>query len=283
MDHGLKIRPLDAPFGAEVLDFAPRTPHSPEAGHAWHAALDEHQLLVFRELDLAADAQVKMLGSLGPPLVENDSGRSFQYVSNVHEDGILGDDAFAFHVDHAFMPDPIEVISLYAAELPERGTRTRFLSGIAAAARLSETLRRAVEGRRARHVIDPGGDPAEAALRQRIDAKRMPHAHHPILFDDPRSRQTILFVNEQQTDLIEGMEENQGRILLQQLLEHLSAPEFSYEHAWRPGDLVIWNNLALQHARDAIPSDARRTLRRVSVGGTSVHDHFRHVEKLAGV
>jgi taurine dioxygenase len=279
MSPTLDIRPLGGSFAAEVIGFDPAQAADRAMREAWHAALDEHQLLVFRDIDLDATAQLAMVGTLGVPLVENDSGRPYQHVSNVHEEGILGDEAFAFHVDHAFMPDPIEVISLYGLEIPTQGSQTRFVSGIAAAASLPAELRRRIGGRRARHVIDPAGDAATAAVRRRLVADDLPHAHHPMLLDDPRSGRPILFVSEQQTDLVEGLEEREGRQLIEALLEHLACRELAYEHEWREGDLVVWNNLALQHARSAIPRGARRTLRRISIGGTAVHEYFRRIER----
>ena len=44
-----------------------------------------------------------------------------------------------------------------------------------------------------------------------------------------------------------------------------------YEHHWRNGDLVIWDNVALQHARPPIADGTRRTLRRVVCGTPYQH------------
>ena len=56
---------------------------------------------------------------------------------------------------------------------------------------------------------------------------------------------------------------------------HLYSPAYVYEHRWSEGDLILWDNRALQHARDALDPNAPRTLRRVSVGGTSVIEFFK--------
>ena len=52
------------------------------------------------------------------------------------------------------------------------------------------------------------------------------------------------------------------------LFDALYAPERRYEHVWRAGDLVIWNNLAIQHARTKVAelSDGKRVMRRVQLG-----------------
>ena len=80
--------------GAEVRGLAADAVTDASVTKAWHAALDAHQILVFRDLDLDADEQVALLETLGPALVENDAGRRYQFVSNVHEEGILGDERF---------------------------------------------------------------------------------------------------------------------------------------------------------------------------------------------
>lgn len=261
--------------GAEVFARDATRLLETDALRAWQAALDEHQLLVFRELALDDETQVALLETLGPALVENDSGRRHQHVSNVHEDGILGDERFAYHSDHAFMDDPIDVIALAAVELPDAGTTTRFVNAVRAAHALDDATRRAIGDRRGRHAIDPAAASGDVALDGPVRDDALPHAWHPILWPHPRTGEPILYVSEQQTDRVEGASPTEGRALLRSLFAHLYAERFTYVHRWRPGDLLVWDNRACQHARDAIPPGARRTLRRVSIGGTPVHEFFR--------
>lgn len=275
MVESLEFRRLSERTGAEVLgfDFDDVTTDAART-NAWHEALDAYQLLVFRDVTIDADQQVAFLETLGPALIENDIGRAYQFVSNVHDEGILGDDAFAFHSDHAFMPDPIEVISLYGLEIPASGSATRFANGIAAARALPEDLRKRCAGRRARHSIDPEAESGVVPVRGPRRSDALPHAYHPILMPHPRLENDVLYVCEQQTDLVEGLEDTESRQLIEDLFAHLYSPRFLFTHEWRPGDLLVWDNRALQHARDAVPPGTRRTLRRVSVGGTSVYAFF---------
>ena len=58
--------------------------------------------------------------------------------------------------------------------------------------------------------------------------------------------------------------------LLKQLSEHVVKPEFQYHHKWRVGDVLMWDNCAVQHVvnRDyEFPPD-RRMMHRVTVGGS---------------
>ena len=45
-------------------------------------------------------------------------------------------------------------------------------------------------------------------------------------------------------------------------------PAIIYEHVWRPGDLVMWDNRCITHARTDFPHEERRLLRRTTLIGT---------------
>ena len=271
----LETRPVSRAVGVEVVGFDTSLCPEPETRVALRAALDACQLLLFRDQSLDADAQVELLEIFGTPLVENDEGRCFQYVSNTREDGILGEGRFAFHSDHAFMQDPIDVISLFGLEVPPGCRGTHFVNGMRAASELPEPLQARVGDLRARHIIDPAGDSKTVVARGARLPDRLPHAFHPILWEHPRTREPILYVSEQQTDSIESLADSEGAALLEDLFAHLYSPPLLYTHVWREGDLVIWDNRALQHARDALGREPTRTLRRVAVGGSSVFEFFR--------
>jgi len=274
MGEPLEFRPLSEHTGAEVLGFDFEAPPDAARTRSWHEALDSYQLLLFRGVSIDAEEQVALVETLGPALIENDIGRAYQFVSNVHEEGILGDERFAFHSDHAFMPDPIEVISLYGLEIPDSGSCTRFANGLAAARALPEQLLARCKDRRARHIIDPAAESGVIPVRGPRLSDALPHAYHPILMPHVRTGEPVLYLCEQQTDLVEGLEDSESRDLIEALFAHLYSPRFAYRHAWQPGDLIVWDNRALQHARDAVAPGTRRTLRRVSVGGTSVYEYF---------
>jgi taurine dioxygenase len=282
-------------MGAEVEGFfsghAADAPVDAEASCVLRAALDEFQLLVFREtsegtrrqtrphVEFEADQHVRWLEIFGPALIENEAGRAYQFVSNTHDEGILGDERFAFHSDHAFMPDPIDVISLYALEVPDGGSQTHFTNGLRAARELPEDLRTRAAGRRARHIIDPAAESGVIAIEGPRREGDLPHAYHPILTKHPRTGEDILYVSEQQTDSVDSLEDAESRSLITDLFDHLYSLPFRYVHDWQVGDLLIWDNRALQHARDAIRLGTSRNLRRVSVGGTPVFEFFRRHPK----
>ena len=287
MSTSLDIRRLPGSFGVEVVGAdrdellgGGEAPGVGDVSREWHGALKVHQLVIFRGLELDAADQVALLATLGEPLVENETGRPYQFVSNYHDEGILGDEAFAYHSDHAFMPDPIEVISLAGLEIPESGTQTRFVNAVLAAKALPTELRDRIRDCQARHIIDPESQSDVIPVRRPRLSDHLPHAYHPILFAAARCDEDVLYVSAQQTDLIENLDDQESREIIEALFGHLYQSDFQYAHHWKKNDLVIWDNRALQHARDAVPAGTRRNLRRVSVGGTSVFDYFRANERL---
>jgi len=271
----LETQPLSDALGVEIRGLDTRRPPDEPMAETLRTALDRHQLLLFRDQTLDVDAQIALGECFGPPLVENDNGQRFQFVSNVREDGILGDGRFAYHSDHAFMEQPIDVISLYGLEAPKGCGRTHFTNALRAGSELPDELRSRVAGLRARHIIDPEADSETVVARGHPLSDALPHSLHPILWPHPRTGDPVLYVNEQQTDSIEGLDETEGRGLIEALFAHLYSPRYVYVHEWQEGDLVLWDNRALQHARDALGREIPRTLRRVSIGGTSVIEFFR--------
>jgi taurine dioxygenase len=86
-----------------------------------------------------------------------------------------------------------------------------------------------------------------------------------------------------QTDSIMEMDPVRSEQLLRQVKAIIYQPSNTYVHAWRRGDLVIWDNIALQHARDHVAADeAERTLTRVTFGDPRCWD-YRKTEKYANL
>jgi taurine dioxygenase len=80
---------------------------------------------------------------------------------------------------------------------------------------------------------------------------------------NPRTGERYIAVSEMQTARFLGMERDESRALLHEVYRHLYAPEACLEHRWRGGDFILWDNLALQHARGNLAGVGRRILQRV--------------------
>ena len=83
----------------------------------------------------------------------------------------------------------------------------------------------------------------------------------------PATGRKALYVNRLMTRRIEEMSSEESEDLLSMLFDHQERPEFIYRHVWRVGDLVMWDNRCLIHARTDFSADERRLLRRVTTLG----------------
>jgi hypothetical protein len=82
-----------------------------------------------------------------------------------------------------------------------------------------------------------------------------------------------LLINASQTAYLIGMSEADSDALLEELFSHLYAEDSIYEHKWQRGDLVVWDNRALNHARGKIVGGTR-TLQRVTVAQLSYDQQY---------
>ena len=92
-----------------------------------------------------------------------------------------------------------------------------------------------------------------------------PRYARPAIWEHPVTGRPLLFVLEQQASHFEGWTCRESDELLDAAFEYLYDPSNLYPHPWRPGDFVVWDNLAIQHGRPANPNQVRRSLRRVAM------------------
>jgi len=265
----LTLTPLGPGFAAAVTGVDLSQPQPEAVWDALRAALDEHGVLVFREHDgLTDDGHLAVAERFGPvPFEGLATPQQVMLVSNVRPDGILGSDAASFHIDFGFFPHPYEALSLYGLEIPPEGTETWFVSGVLAAASLPAPLRARLGGLSARAIMDVTSPAGQAGVRVRLGRldESYPHQSRPVLWPHHRTGRPILAVWEQHTDALLPLEPDESTALVEELYAHLYQPAHTYVHHWAPGDLVLWDNHAVQHGRPALGA-APRTLRRVAIG-----------------
>ena len=86
----------------------------------------------------------------------------------------------------------------------------------------------------------------------------------PIGLNHPRTGRTILYVSQMMTSNVAGLPSEESEELLQTLFSYLYDPAHSWQHDWRTGDLVLWDNQAVQHGRPNVSLEGpARTLRKV--------------------
>lgn len=270
-----EVTPLvGAPFGAELLVPLDAT-FSEAERYELRRLLSVHELLLLRG-GMTADQHLNLIRNFGRVLREGPRRRlhapeppglsEMIYLSNVREDGVNGNDELRFHHEFAYLPTPVQGLSLYAEEIAGGVPPTRFASGRGGYRNLGEADQRRVQALQALYVANYS---FTARNRDMDSDPAWPRAVHPVAFPHPVSGAWTLFVNPTQTDRILGVAEEESEALLSRLFDAVYAPDNIYEHDWTEGDLVIWDNRSLAHARRHNDSGAARTLRRIVFGEKS--------------
>jgi len=262
-----------APCGTKILNVDLTRPLADGLFDAimdvWHRS----RVIVFRDQKLESDDQLlfgRRVGELSIIHTEEFAGEdpAIMYISNVKEDGsfvhALPVGEMMFHIDQCYKPYPAKATILYAMELPKTGGNTLFGDMIAAYDALDDETKARIEGLNALNVYDYDAGATHTASDVSPDA---PHHAHPIARTHPVTGQKSLFINRLMTRSIVGLSDKDSQALLDKLFDHQENPAFVYEHRWRLGDLLMWDNRCTVHARRDFNPEETRLLRRVTVLG----------------
>ena len=263
----IHAKPLSASLGVEILGLNPRHLSEQEKA-AVRLLFDNHHFILFRNADVSEEQHLDIVKAIGPVSTADEimkDGRQFTYISNVHADGRVPNGELFYHSDHMFLEEPLKGISLYSIEAPRVGGETRFLNSAKAYLGMPEELKRRVEGLSARHVYDYDanrGDqrPDPSTLSTNVDT-----AVYPLVWRHPESGTALLYISRLFTIEVIELSRAESDQLLEDLFAYLDTIGDDYIHTWARGDLIIWDNLHLQHARNDFPSTERRALRRVPI------------------
>ncbi len=276
----IAVRRLHPKIAAEISGVDLSRPLDPgtfaQIKNAWH----DHTVLVFRGQSLSEADQRRFAAYFGPVATrvkppagaKRDNSPEWDEMmmisdrldANGKPAGALGHGEMWFHTDKCYRERPHRVSFLYGIEIPSQGGHTKFASLYAAYDNLSEDLRR-----RLANTMVMQGHEYGVGRRIRLDVplETIHHYRQPIFVTNPGSGRKALYVSRQNTMWIEGMDRAEGDALLEQLFDFAEDSANVYEHVWRPGDLLLWDNLACLHARTDWPDGEARTLRRCTVEG----------------
>jgi taurine dioxygenase len=269
----LGVRPLSPALGAEILGIDLRDDIDArvfaQIRDAWHQNL----VIVLRGQNLSEEDQVRFAEKFGPPAVIHTkqfvrNHPAVMLISNIREDGkpigALPDGEMHFHTDQCHQERPAMASMLYALEVPRAGGNTLFANGYTAYETLPPEIKRRIDGRKALNAYD-----YETAATKRGTqlAQGLPSYAHPVVRTHPATGRKALYVNRLMTVRIEGLPAQESDGLLAMLFDHQERRDFIYEHVWRAGDLVIWDNRCTLHARTDFSPDERRLMRRVTILG----------------
>jgi taurine dioxygenase len=267
------LMPLSEPLGVEVTGIDLSQPLDPEARQGLEDALIENMVMVVRDQDLSPAGLETAVGHFGPLMQQHLTsllmeGHPKIVVLDSAKTKVGADGKFVpigardWHTDHAHQERPPNYSALYAVRLPPKGGDTGFANMQMGYARLGPDKRAEL----ARHVVVTKIDDRYSTAKDR--AAHREARTHPLIRTHPVTGRQAIFFHPGMVDHLEGMCAEASRTYLEELLEEVIAPEITYRHEWRSGDLVIMDNRGMMHIahRDYDPMFGR-ILHRVLVEG----------------
>jgi taurine dioxygenase len=267
--------------GIEITGMDLSRPLSAADREAIMAAFRAHPILVFRGQHLTKEQQYDFTLNFGEieglhvgRHTDGERYTAVHTVSNLDRDGnpsaTLRDRGnYFWHSDKSYHAVPSLLTMLHAVELPPAGGETQFANTALAYADLNPVTKHGLRGMRAVHSweasrLQSGSPPATPEQM----AERPP-VEHPVARVHPETGRAALYLGNHASHIV-GMDKGRGRAVLRSLLDHATRPVFVYSHAWRQGDLVLWDNRCLVHRALAHPGmdRHRRVLHRTVVRGT---------------
>jgi len=280
----MKTRPIDGGFGVEItggLDVL--TPLSPQQIDEIDALMDKHSLVLIRNQPMTVDEQLTWTRQFGPldlgfKKVYMKGGVPQKYdevgdISNLSKEGkpaartdrrIVNNIANQlWHSDSSFQKPAAKYSMLHSVQTTSWGGETEFADMKAAYDALDDRTKAFFQDKMAEHY----------ALHSRFllgdenydDAQKTAIApvNWPVVRKNPRTGRPHLFIGVH-ARAIQGMTVPEGRMLLLDLLEHCTRPQFTYVHHWKVGDTMIWDNRATLHRGRRFDLDEPRELRRTT-------------------
>ncbi len=234
-------------------------------------SLEEHGVLVLRELHIDDDTQIaftKKLDDVGkdepaePPRIYIVSLDPTKSATAAYTRG-----TFHWHIDGAQDDVPTKATVLSARVISAVGGETEFASTYAAYDDLTDVEKKDFEGLRVLHsfeasqrLVNPDPSPEELARW-----REKPDKEHPLVWRH-RSGRRSLVIGVTASHVV-GMDADEGKALLADLLERATTPDRVYRHEWAVGDVVIWDNTGVMHRACPYDPSSAREMHRTTMSG----------------
>ncbi|WP_109050186.1 TauD/TfdA family dioxygenase [Azospirillum sp. TSA6c] len=272
--------PLDGIIGAETDRLDLSRPLDDATVDAVRTAFRDHHLLVIRNQSLDKERMYRFAELFGPiegHMIRLADGSKWDAVHTITNLDAAGNPVakpfissnYFWHTDKSFLREPSLLTMLQAVELPPNGGDTQFADMTAAYDALPEATRRRIDGLKSVQSLEFMRRYTGSAPPTEDDIAAAPPIAHPLVRTHPETGRKSLYIG-MYSSHIEGMPEEEGRTLLEELLEHATQDRFVHIHRWRHGDLVFWDNRCLLHRATANyeMGKHRRVLMRVVVKGS---------------
>ncbi|MBI2726282.1 MAG: TauD/TfdA family dioxygenase [Polaromonas sp.] len=264
----ISFTPITSTVGVRVEGCDLGKPLDEETVTTLRQKMHQHGLLLFKHQDITDQDQLrfaKYFGNISKQGPIQKTAPEVTYVSNTRSDGTFGKGELSFHSDQCYYQHPMKAIMLYGLDIPKVGGETLFVNVAEVVASMPEEMKKDLASRKVRHEFDYGmldyGDEMKKTVKAVVVS-----AEHPIIAKHPWSDKLTLMSNSNTAKCIVGVEADESQKILDMLDKIVSNPQNVYAHKWEKMDLIVWDNLLLQHARSNFDAAETRTLRRCAIG-----------------
>jgi alpha-ketoglutarate-dependent sulfate ester dioxygenase len=273
----LTINKLTETVGAEVAGIdSDRLTSDDSIGAAILDALEDNGVLVFRGLHLDPEAQVAFCRRLGEIDHSSDGQHPVPGIYPITLDKSKNASAaylkatFDWHIDGCTPTrdeHPQRATVLSAVQVAERGGETEFANAYAAYESLSDAEKDRYASLRVVHSLEASQRRVTPDPRPELLARwrSRPTHEHPLVWTHRSGRKSLVLGAS--ADYVVGVDLDEGRVLLAELLDHSTEADKVYSHVWSVGDTVIWDNRGVLHRAAAYDPNSPREMLRTTVLG----------------
>lgn len=272
------VTPTGAALGAEVMGVDLSKPLSEVEKEQVRRAFLDHKVLFFRGQTLTDPQLLDFSSIFGEVLydprpvdyhreLDTDYPGLIDVVSNVEIEGkpigALGNGEAVWHTDT--MPFPNSALILHGLEVPDTGSNTRFVNTAAVYRALPADLTKRIDRRivvhgRRNYTLDAD------APQEEFDPSQSPGPWFPLVRRHGETGEPALFLGREGDGYIVGLPVAESTALLAEIWSYIQKPEFRWEHEWRKGDVLVWDNRCTVHSRGKVVA-GRRRMHRTTVAG----------------
>jgi alpha-ketoglutarate-dependent taurine dioxygenase len=272
----LTINKLTASVGAEVTGLGPSSLSDETLGQSMLDALEDNGVLVFPGLRLDPQAQIEFCRRLGEIDHSSDGHHPVAGIYPVTLDKSKNSSAaylratFDWHIDGCTPTSdeyPQKATVLSAVQVAEKGGETEFASSYGAYESLSDDEQDRLSRLRVVHSLEA----SQRRVNPNPSAKELarwrarPTHEHPLVWTHRTGRKSLVLGAS--ADYVVGMDLDEGRKLLADLLDRATTPDKVYSHHWSVGDTVIWDNRGVLHRAAPYDQNSPREMLRTTVLG----------------
>jgi len=269
------IKAITPTVGLEIIGMTANQLVEPDTAAEAQHALDEHGVVVYREVNISDEQLLAFSRLLGKLVVQPTGEHDYPEIQTITLDpaktnALLASyrqGNFHWHIDGAIDEYPQKATLLTARAVDPAGGDTEFANTYAAYAALTDDERAQIADLQVVHSFAHAQALAnqDATEDQRRSWDRVPARVHPLVWTRSNGRQSLL-LGATAAEIVDWPAAK-GRALLERLLDWSTQPQFTLRHKWRKGDLVMWDNTGMLHRALPFEPTSVRLLHRTTLVG----------------